>query len=174
MTKPTKSLCAQRWLRSAWASAQKAWVLSYPLSAQRRFDQTGRMPRLIWVFAGRTGILLVLPCRGSYIQTLSVSPSGSPDRTSNAKPDINEPENDKPTKWPIRQAQHQTCRHPLSLIKTCALFWLAKDPNILQADREDWADWMHVQVDFFIWGLGPANIIPLILSRVTRKVERKR
>ena len=30
-------------------------------------DQTGRMPRLIWVFAGRTLILLVLSCHGSYI-----------------------------------------------------------------------------------------------------------
>ena len=30
-------------------------------------DQTGRMPRLIRVFAGRTLILLVLSCRGSYI-----------------------------------------------------------------------------------------------------------
>ena len=29
-------------------------------------DQTGRMPRLIWVFAGGTAILLVLSCRGSY------------------------------------------------------------------------------------------------------------
>ena len=46
MTKLTKWLCAQRTLRSAWASAQsdqsfrwpheEAWVLSYPLSAQRR------------------------------------------------------------------------------------------------------------------------------------------
>ena len=53
MTKPTKCVCAQRRLRSAWASAQsdqglrslirvfavrkkKAWVLSYPLGAQRR------------------------------------------------------------------------------------------------------------------------------------------
>ena len=29
-------------------------------------DQTGRIPRLILVFAGRTVILLVLSCRGSY------------------------------------------------------------------------------------------------------------
>ena len=29
-------------------------------------DQTGRMPRLIWVFDGRTAILLVLSCRGTY------------------------------------------------------------------------------------------------------------
>ena len=28
-------------------------------------DQTGRMPRLIWVFAGPTVILLILSCRGS-------------------------------------------------------------------------------------------------------------
>ena len=32
-------------------------------------DQTGRMPRLVWVFAGRTLILLVLSCRGSYCVT---------------------------------------------------------------------------------------------------------
>ena len=30
-------------------------------------DQTGRMPRLIWDFAGRTLSLLVLSCRGSYV-----------------------------------------------------------------------------------------------------------
>ena len=31
-------------------------------------DQTGRMPRLIWVFAGRTAILLVLSCRSSFVE----------------------------------------------------------------------------------------------------------
>ena len=69
MTKPTKWLCAQR--RLIWPSlirifavrVRRAWVLSYPLSAQRRHDQTG----LIWVFAGRTAILLVLSWGGSYI-----------------------------------------------------------------------------------------------------------
>ena len=30
-------------------------------------DQTGRMPRLIWVFAGCTVTLLVLSCRGSNV-----------------------------------------------------------------------------------------------------------
>ena len=42
---------------------EETWVLSYPLSAQRVSDQTGRMPRLIWVFARRTLILLSLSCR---------------------------------------------------------------------------------------------------------------
>ena len=36
-------------------------------------DQTGRMPRLIWVFARRTLILLVLSCRGSNVVTISSS-----------------------------------------------------------------------------------------------------
>ena len=50
------SLCAQ-------------WVAKDPrfLRADREdADQTWRMPRLIWVFAGRTLILLILLCRGSY------------------------------------------------------------------------------------------------------------
>ena len=51
------SLCAQ-------------WVVKDPrfLHADSEdSDQTGRMPRLIWVFAGRALILLVLSCRGSNI-----------------------------------------------------------------------------------------------------------
>ena len=59
--------CAQRRHKSAWASAlsgrpvwsvfavrmKKHWDLSYPLSYCEDSDQIGRMPRLIWVFAGR-------------------------------------------------------------------------------------------------------------------------
>ena len=39
-------------------------------------DQTGWMPRLIWVFAGHTLILLVLPCRDSNNKTLDVVEKG--------------------------------------------------------------------------------------------------
>ena len=59
-------LCAQRRLKSAWATAwisliivfavhmKKPWVLSHPLSAQRRLIRLGGLPG--WsVFAGRTG-----------------------------------------------------------------------------------------------------------------------
>ena len=76
MTKQTKWVCAQRRLRSAVhppslirvfaVRMKKAWVLSYPLSASEDSDPTGRMPRLIWVFGGRTVTLLVLSCRGSF------------------------------------------------------------------------------------------------------------
>ena len=76
MTKPTKWVCAQWRLRSAWASAQSdqsslsAWRKLVSLATHwvhiEDSDQTGRMPRLIWVFAGRTLTLLVLSCCGSF------------------------------------------------------------------------------------------------------------
>ena len=96
MTKPTKWLCAQRRLRSAWASAQSdpsllpTWRKLESLATHwvhsEDSDQTGRMPRLIWVFAERTLILLVLSCRGSnrchivwlYFQLLNLCVVSSP------------------------------------------------------------------------------------------------
>ena len=78
ITKPTKwpvrpaktptslgihSVCRPSLIRVFAVRMKTAWVLSYPLSAQRKLcsdwadaqaDPTGRMPRLIWVFAGRT------------------------------------------------------------------------------------------------------------------------
>ena len=72
-------MCAQRRFRSAWVSTQsdqsslsawkKAWVLSYPFSTHLAHsvdsDQTGQMPRLIWVITGCTVILLVFSRGGS-------------------------------------------------------------------------------------------------------------
>ena len=76
VTKPTKWVCAQQRLRSAWASAQSdqsslctQWVdkdSSFLHADSKDTDQTGQMPRLIWVFAGRTTTLLVLSRGGSY------------------------------------------------------------------------------------------------------------
>ena len=43
---------------------KKTWVRSYRLSASEDSNQTGGMPRLIWVVAGRTVTLLVLSFRG--------------------------------------------------------------------------------------------------------------
>ena len=76
MTKPTIWLCAQRRLRSTWASAQTDQRRRCPHEKNlgssatywaQKTDQTGRMPRLIWVFAGSTLILLVLSCRDSCV-----------------------------------------------------------------------------------------------------------
>ena len=75
MTKPTKWVCTQWRLRSAWAcgseSSLSAWINHWSLvthwAHSEDSDQTGRMPRLFWVIAGRTLTLLVLSCRGSNI-----------------------------------------------------------------------------------------------------------
>ena len=72
MTKPTKRVCAQRILRSVRASAQfdqrfRCMLNGYlrTLAFFMQTAKTGRMSRLIWVFAGRTVTLLVYLCRGS-------------------------------------------------------------------------------------------------------------
>ena len=74
MTKPTKWLCAQ-WrlclgICPVWSvfavRMTNAWVLSYPWPHSEDSNLTGRMPRQIRVFAGRTVILLVLSWDGSY------------------------------------------------------------------------------------------------------------
>ena len=117
MTKPTNWVCAQRRLRSAWASAQSdqslrsafngylrtqaffmrtaktlirlggcpgwsesslsaQWVAKDPSilhTDSEDSDQTGRMPRLICVFAERPLTLSVLSCHGSFVICSSFS-----------------------------------------------------------------------------------------------------
>ena len=56
-------------IRPVWSESSPGaqWVAKDPMflhTDSEDSDQTGRMPRLIWVFAGRTLILLVLSCRG--------------------------------------------------------------------------------------------------------------
>ena len=70
-------ICAQGRLRSAGASAQSDQCLLCPheqtlgpqLPNERtaKTDQTGRMPRLIWVFAGHTGHFVGLSWGGSKV-----------------------------------------------------------------------------------------------------------
>ena len=65
--RPTKTQISQG-IRPVWSSQCAQWVAKDPsfLHADSEdSDQTARMPRLIWVFTGRTLILLVLSCRGS-------------------------------------------------------------------------------------------------------------
>ena len=64
MTKPTKCLCAQRtqislgicpiWSASSLSARRKLGSLATHWAQSEDSDQTGRMPRLIWVFAGCT------------------------------------------------------------------------------------------------------------------------
>ena len=57
---PESSLCAQ------WVAKDPSFLHADSEDS----DETGRKPRLIWVFAGRTLILLVLSCHGSNIPTV--------------------------------------------------------------------------------------------------------
>ena len=59
-------------IRPVWSESSLCaqWVAKDPSflhTDSEDSDQSGRMPRLIWVFAGRTLTLLVLSCRGSLI-----------------------------------------------------------------------------------------------------------
>ena len=78
MTKPTKlhvrpaKTHISLGIRPVWSESLPCaqWVANDPSFLRTDSedpDQTGRMPRLIWVFAGRTLILLVLSCRGSIL-----------------------------------------------------------------------------------------------------------
>ena len=62
---PSKDSDQSRLVRVFAVRLKKAWVLSYPFSTSEDSDQTGRMPRQIWVFAERIAILLVLSWGGS-------------------------------------------------------------------------------------------------------------
>ena len=55
------------WSESSLCAQSVAKDLSFLHADSEDSDQTGRMPRLIWVFAGRTAIWLVLSCRGSIM-----------------------------------------------------------------------------------------------------------
>ena len=60
-------------IRPVWlVFAVRSMISKAFLMRTAKTDQTGRMPRLIWVFAGRTVILLVLSCRGSFDNTVKI------------------------------------------------------------------------------------------------------
>ena len=84
MTKPTKwhvrpaktqiSLGIRPvWSESSLSAWRKLGSLATHWAHSEYSDQTGRMPRLIWVFALRTVIVLVLSWGGSYTRVVPVN-----------------------------------------------------------------------------------------------------
>ena len=55
------------WSESSLSAWRKLGSLAIRWAHSEDSDQTGRMPRLIWVFAGRKATLLILSCRGSNV-----------------------------------------------------------------------------------------------------------
>ena len=165
MTKPTKWVCSQRRLRSAWASAQSdqsslsAWrklgSWATHLAHSEDSDQTGRMPRLIWVFAGRTLILLVLSCRGSFV---GKCPFFAPHCSHSMWKFLwflclLSMRMTKPTKCSVRPAKTEISLRICMLISEPSLCaqWVAKDPMLLQPDSEDWSNWEDAQADLSLY-----------------------
>ena len=62
---PSKSVCPV-WSESSLSAWRNLGSLATHWVHSEDSDQTERMPRLICVFTGRTLILLVLSCRGSF------------------------------------------------------------------------------------------------------------
>ena len=60
------------WSESSLSAWRKFGSLATHWAHSEDSDQNGWRPRLIWVFAGRTVIWLVLSCRGSYVALLVV------------------------------------------------------------------------------------------------------
>ena len=56
------------WLESSLSACRKLVSLATHWARSEDSAQTGRMHRLIRIFAGRTSIMLVLSCRGSNVQ----------------------------------------------------------------------------------------------------------
>ena len=55
------------WSESSLSAWRKLGLLATHRTHSKDSDQTGWMPRLIWVFAGRTATLLVLSLSGSFM-----------------------------------------------------------------------------------------------------------
>ena len=147
------SLCAQ------WAA--KGPVFLHADSQDS--DQTGRMPRLIWVFVGCTVILLVLSCRGTIMSHVKVPYSSAVNVYTATQQSqiwgflyeassisIYEPPHDKTIKVACAPSEDSDQPgHPPSLIRVFTVRlkkqWALSYP--LRAQRRLWSDWADAQAD---------------------------
>ena len=200
MTKPTKWVCAQRiqislGIRPVWSESSLCaqWVAKEPsfLHADSEdSDQTGRMSRLIWVFAGRTLTLLVLLCRGSIMKrvVLSCSNASKIYRQNGKKCKLRsdcsfnsswswsalfaltylsqtELPHNKTNKMTVRLVKTQIS---LGICQVCSesslcAQWVAKDPSFLHADSKD-SD-QTGRLPRLIWVFAGCTVILLVLSK---------
>ena len=169
MTKPTKWVCAQQ--RPVCPVRSESSLCAELMDKDPSF-QTGRMPRLIWVFAGRTLILLVLSCRGSNlirpdsnVMTLIVPyrwlwtclcPVHTWAATWQNQQSDYAPSEDSDQPW-----------HAPSLIRVFAdrtkKVWLLNYP--LSAQRRLWSDWPDAQADLSLrWAHN--HFVGFVMSRL--------
>ena len=122
-------------------------------------DQTGWMPRLIWIFSGRTALFVGFVvmwlklnniCHIWIRWTFSIHHCWSVSMT-------------KPTKWPVRPSKTQISlgMRPVWSESSLGALWVDKDQIFHHADKEDsdQTGWMHRM----IWSMG-ARVVSLFLS----------
>ena len=128
---------------------KKAWVLSYPLSAQRRL-WSDWMPRLSWVFTGRTATLLVLSWGGSIICfaycSVILGVLGPPYPAPRPPPPH---PMTKPTKWHVPPAKTQIGQgiRPVWSESSLSAWRSLGSLATHWAHSEDWSDWANAQAD---------------------------
>ena len=128
-------------------------------------DQTGRMPRLIWVFAGRTYRFVGFVMRRFILSSKFSNPweKGSQHHVAC-----------DPSKG---MHSHQVRRYPSLLVK----LKIVSNTVLAPIGRLTWTFIVHLCGKcpfhmfffFFIWGLWRVKIISLILSQVNRNVGWK-
>ena len=153
-TKPTKwhvrpaktqiSLCTHPvWSESSLSAGRNLGPLATYWAHSKDSDQTGRIPRLIWVFAGRTVILLVLSLGGSVIDLCSVSLRFHKFQTFTSNPSADQSQmrcnTTKPTEWHVGpgKAHISLGIHPFQSDFLCAL------SGYVSSSRQQrlWLDW---------------------------------
>ena len=117
------------WSESSLSTWRKLRSLATHWGHSEGSDQTGRMPRLIWVFAGRTCHFVGFVMRWLTLQYYCLNAVMSRSMT-------------KLTKWPVHQLKTQISRdiRPVWSESLLCAFWVAKDSNFLSADSKDWSD----------------------------------
>ena len=171
MTKPTKWLCAQRRLRSAWASAQSDQSLRCPheeslgpqLPIKRTANNLIRLGECSGWSESSLGalILFVLSCRGSLM---------IPDYEWRFKEKLTSPHLSrlmtKPTNWHCPSEDSDQPGHRPSLIDVFAMRSEGSlGPRISSCgQRRLWSDWAHRA---FCWFCRDAAHFLILINRVT-------
>ena len=170
-------LCAQRWLRSAWASAQSDQslrclheeILGPYLSIERTVKKNqirlGGCPGWSESSLGAHVILLVLSCGGSFLIVFAVAVWSHARRY--------EPRHDKTNKVTMRPAKAQISLgiHPVWSVfavrmkKPCVLSYPLSAQRRLWSD---WADWADAQADLSLrWA--HSHFVDFVMSRLNSK-----
>ena len=137
-------------------------------------DQTGWMPRLIWVFAGCTLTLLVLSWGCSYVcmekrikTTPYLSFCGTDKDTAWQSTKVFQPQHDKTNKVTVRPVKTQINLGARPVWSESSLITRKKLVSLAThwAHSEDWSDWANAQADLSL-RLAHTHFVGFVTSRL--------